>query len=194
MNYIDDIMKRIILSLLGCFLFVPSYFVNGSTWEDTGYWGTHDRKPDEIFDPIKLKSFKEHFDSSIRYYISLYKKQGQRNKLCVIGYRWHDKDREPSIDIIWFNNKILTWPIFTKDSCYNEKTLIYSKPTIDLNDDVIPYREIKFEMTLWAKEGVEELINDCNKYGALIKIPPYVASNVLDEDLKDNQFREINYN
>ncbi|MBI6547756.1 hypothetical protein [Xenorhabdus lircayensis] len=54
----------------------------------------------------------------------------------------------------------------------NETVFIFSKPFIDINEYVVPYKEAMNHQALWAKEGVIQIIDDCELHGQKITIKP----------------------
>lgn len=53
------------------------------------------------------------------------------------------------------------------------RSLILSKPAINLKDDVVPYREIGFRTALWPEERIKQITDDCLRNGNQEQIQPF---------------------
>ncbi|CDH24773.1 hypothetical protein [Xenorhabdus bovienii] len=145
-------------------------------WEKAGGWGIYNEKPDSHFKPLKINSYKEAYLPTFSYLIKRFNFQNVNNKYCLIGYKWNetkDRDERENIIVFWKTaNYLINWnlPDGKDDDSY--KTIIFSKPFIDMSESVVPYKEAEGAQALWAKEGVIQMMNDCELNGQKITITP----------------------
>ncbi|WP_086109415.1 hypothetical protein [Xenorhabdus vietnamensis] len=150
-------------------------------WGDTGQWGIYYKKPDGYFNPLEIKKYKENYFSAFSYVINFLNTQNVNNDFCLIGYEFNkgiDRDGFESVIIYWKTaNRLIDWEV--PDGDYDElyRSIIFSKPFIDINEYVFPYKEAMNHQALWAKEGIMQIIDDCELHGQKITIKP---SEVLD--------------
>lgn len=165
-----------IISLLSFAAFSKSDELDFHAWDKTGNWGIYDSKPDGYFNPLAIKRYKENYLTSFSYLIKEFNLQNMVNQYCLIGYKWNktkEDDEFESIIIFWKNaNHLIGWRLPEGQDEYNYKAIIFSKPFIDMNDSVVPYKEAEGAQALWAKEGVIQLIDDCELHGQKITIKP----------------------
>ncbi|MEX0444710.1 hypothetical protein [Xenorhabdus sp. SGI246] len=152
-----------------------------NAWEEKGSWGIFASKPDDRFDPLKIKKYKENYILAFSYIINVLEEQNVINKFCLIGYKFYkksDRDGFNSVIVYWKNaNRLINWEL--PDGNYDDKfkSILYSKPFIDISDSVVPYKEAEGAQALWAKEGVIQMMEDCELHGQKITIKP---SEVVD--------------
>ncbi|MDE9446038.1 hypothetical protein KKJ04_10555 [Xenorhabdus bovienii] len=145
-------------------------------WEKTGQWGIYDSKPDSHFNPLKIKKYKEGYLPSFSYLIKLFNLQNVNNQYCLIGYKMNktkEYDGFESIIVFWKTaNYLIDWDLPNSEDDHSYKAIIFSKPFIDMNESVVPYKEAEGAQALWAKEGVIQMMNDCELNGQKITITP----------------------
>ncbi|MDC9598413.1 hypothetical protein [Xenorhabdus anantnagensis] len=145
-------------------------------WEEAGGWGIYNDKPDSHFNPLTVKKYKENYLPAFSYVINAFNKQNVSNDFCLMGYKFNKKNDHNEFErvvIYWkTNNRLINWEI--PDGDYDElyRSIIFSKPFIDISDSVVPYKEAEGAQALWAKEGVIQLIEDCELHGQKITIKP----------------------
>ncbi|WP_340620052.1 hypothetical protein [Xenorhabdus siamensis] len=150
-------------------------------WEKTGQWGIYYKKPDSTFNPLRIKKYKENYFPALSYLIRKFNLQKVNNQYCLIGYNF-DKTKEydefESMIIFWKNaNYLIDWVIPDSGDDYDYKAILFSKPFIDMSEYVVPYKEAMGAQALWAKEGVIQMMEDCELHGQKITIKP---SEVID--------------
>ncbi len=75
--------------------------------------------------------------------------------------------------VFWENaNYLIDWNLPDGDYDGKYKAIILSKPFINISTSVVPYKEAEGAQALWAKEGVIQLIDDCELHGQKITIKP----------------------
>ncbi|MDE9495642.1 hypothetical protein KKJ09_19155 [Xenorhabdus bovienii] len=145
-------------------------------WEKTGQWRIYDSKPDSHFNPLKIKKYKEGYLSSFSYLIKLFNLQNVNNQYCLIGYKMNktkEYDGFESVIVFWKTaNYLIDWDLPNSEDDHSYKAIIFSKPFIDMNESVVPYKEAEGAQALWAKEGVIQMMNDCELNGQKITITP----------------------
>ncbi|MDE1483018.1 hypothetical protein [Xenorhabdus bovienii] len=145
-------------------------------WEKTGQWGIYDSKPDSHFNPLKIKKYKEGYLPSFSYLIKLFNLQNVNNQYCLIGYKMNktkEYDGFESVIVFWKTaNYLIDWDLPNSEDDHSYKAIIFSKPFIDMNESVVPYKEAEGAQALWAKEGVIQMMNDCELNGQKITITP----------------------
>ncbi|MCG3469371.1 hypothetical protein L7750_02845 [Xenorhabdus bovienii] len=145
-------------------------------WEKTGSWGIYDSKPDNYFKPLKINNYKEGYLRSFSYLIKRFNLQNVNNEYCLIGYKWNktkDRDERERIIVFWKTaNYLIDWDLPDGEDDHRYKAIIFSKPFIDMNESVVPYKEAEGAQALWAKEGVIQMMNDCELNGQKITITP----------------------
>ncbi|MCC8368078.1 hypothetical protein J8V57_17735 [Xenorhabdus sp. PB61.4] len=177
-------MKKFIFLFI--ILFSSSSFsnkeeLNFKDWENKGSWGIYNEKPDSYFNPLKIKDYKEGYLPSFSYLINKFGFNSVNNTYCVIGYKWNKKEDDEEftrVIVFWKNaNYLIDWDLPDGDTEHRYKAIIFSKPFIDMKDSVVPYKEAEGAQALWAKEGVIQLLEDCELHGQKITIKP---SEVVD--------------
>ncbi|CDH24772.1 hypothetical protein [Xenorhabdus bovienii] len=147
-----------------------------NTWEKTGNWGIYNAKPDSHFDPLKINDYKENYLPAFSYIINIFEKQNLNNNFCLIGYKWNktnERDEFERIVIFWkTNNYLINWNLPDGNDDDRYKGIIYSKPFIDISEYAVPYKEAMNHQALRAKEGIIQIINDCELNGQKITITP----------------------
>ncbi|WP_274370067.1 hypothetical protein [Morganella morganii] len=143
--------------------------------ELSGDWGIYDSKPESVFKPLDDKRYKAHFEDAAKYFIAIYNMNNEVNDFCLIGYKWSDKNRENNVNVIWKNHYLINWemPYRPAGNADYVRSLILSKPAINLKDDVVPYSEIGFRTALWPEEGIKQITDDCLKNGNQVQIQPF---------------------
>ncbi|MDE9519061.1 hypothetical protein KKJ17_15335 [Xenorhabdus bovienii] len=145
-------------------------------WEKTGQWGIYDSKPDSHFNPLKIKKYKEGYLPSFSYLIKIFNLQNVNNQYCLIGYKMNktkEYDGFESVIVFWKTaNYLIDWDLPNSEDDHSYKAIIFSKPFIDMNESVVPYKEAEGAQALWAKEGVIQMMNDCELNGQKITITP----------------------
>ena len=162
--------------------------VCAQTWEDTGNWGIYDKKPDVTFKPFDDKLYKKHFVESAKYFIAIFNMNDRVNDFCLIGYKWNDNNRENKVNVIWKDNYLINWemPLYSVDDLTYTHSLVMSKPSINLKDNVVPYSEIGFHTALWPEEGVKQITEDCLKNGNQVQIKPFKPDSSWNSDKNIN--------
>ncbi|MBD2811255.1 hypothetical protein ID853_10260 [Xenorhabdus sp. Vera] len=126
-------------------------------WDKTGQWGIYNIKPDNYFNPLKINDYKDNYLSSFSYLINLLHKENVNNKFCIIGYKWgktksHEKFER--VVVFWKTaNQLISWDLPEGDHYEKYRTIVLSKPFIDIIESVVPYKEAEGAQALWAKEG-----------------------------------------
>ncbi|MCC8380216.1 hypothetical protein, partial [Xenorhabdus sp. PB30.3] len=155
-----------------------------NTWEKTGGWGIYYKKPDNRFNPLEIKKYEKYYLPSLSYLINSFDMKNEDNKYCLIGYQFHKTkghDEFESVIIFWENaNYLIDWVIPDSGDNYNYKAILFSKPFIDMKDSVVPYKEAEGAQALWAKEGVIQMMEDCEFNGQKITIKPSEVIDVKD--------------
>ncbi|PHM35630.1 hypothetical protein [Xenorhabdus innexi] len=150
-------------------------------WERKGSWGIYNKKPDGSFNPLKIKDYREGYLPSFSYLINKFGFGDKNNTYCLIGYQWNKKENSEErtrVVVFWKNaNYLIDWDLPDGDTYHRYKAIIFSKPFINLNESVVPYKEAEGAQALWAKEGIIQMINDCELHGEKITIKP---SEVMD--------------
>ncbi|WP_426578232.1 hypothetical protein ACP179_10925 [Xenorhabdus stockiae] len=150
-------------------------------WNKTGNWGMFYRKPDSHFKILEIKNYNESYLPSFSYLINLFDLKNVDNEYCLIGYKWEkteESDEFERIMVIWKTaNYLINWNLPDGDDESSYKAIIFSKPFTDMNETVFPYKETEGAQALWAKEGVIQLLEDCELHGQKITIKP---SEVVD--------------
>ncbi|AOM41873.1 hypothetical protein [Xenorhabdus hominickii] len=67
---------------------------------------------------------------------------------------------------------MINWDLPEGEDENSYKFIIFSKPFINMSTSVVPYKEAEGAQALWAKEGVIQLIDDCELHGQKITINP----------------------
>ncbi|PHM35631.1 hypothetical protein [Xenorhabdus innexi] len=152
-------------------------------WDESGGWGIYNRKPEGYFNPLKIKKYKENYIRAFNYAIKVFEKQKEINYFCLIGYDFYKKDGHDEfkrVVVYWKTaNRLINWEVPDGDDDNDDryKSIIFSKPFIDINEYVVPYKEAEGAQALWAKEGVIQILDDCELHGEKITIKP---SEVVD--------------
>ncbi|MDX7999373.1 hypothetical protein FE394_09190 [Xenorhabdus sp. Reich] len=145
-------------------------------WEKTGQWGIYNLKPDNHFSPLKINNYRDNYLSSFSYLIKLFHKENVENKFCIIGYKWDKTKEHEGIErtiVFWKTaNQLISWDLPDGEHYEKYRTIVLSKPFIDISESVVPYKEAEGAQALWAKEGVIQLIEDCELHGQKITIKP----------------------
>ncbi|PHM44793.1 hypothetical protein Xmau_01507 [Xenorhabdus mauleonii] len=156
--------------------------LNFNAWEKKGGWGIYNKKPDSHFNPLNIKKYREGYLISFSYIIGLFEFKNVNNKYCLIGYKWNatkENKEHKSIIVFWENaNYLIDWDLPDEKMENRYKAIIFSKLFIDINESVVPYKEIGRGQILWAKEGVVQVIEDCGRYGQKITIKPSEVLNI----------------
>ncbi|WP_340618980.1 hypothetical protein [Xenorhabdus entomophaga] len=165
-----------IVSLFSMASFSKQDELDFNAWEKTGKWGVFYKKPESYFDPLKIKKYKENYFLAFGYVIKELGEQNINNNFCLIGYKFNkERDREEfeRVVIYWkTNNRLINWEVPDGEHYEQYKSIIFSKPFINMNVSVVPYKEAEGAQALWAKEGVMQLIDDCELHGQKITIKP----------------------
>ncbi|PHM59401.1 hypothetical protein [Xenorhabdus sp. KK7.4] len=150
-------------------------------WNKTGNWGMFYRKPDSHFKILEIKNYNESYLPSFSYLINKFGFNSVNNTYCVIGYKWNKKEDDEELTrviVFWKNaNYLIDWDLPDGDTEHRYKAIIFSKPFIDITESVVPYKEAEGAQALWAKEGVIQMMEDCELHGQRITIKP---SEVVD--------------
>ncbi|WP_446470224.1 hypothetical protein [Xenorhabdus stockiae] len=151
------------------------------SWSNTGQWGIFYRHPDSHFKILEINKYKEGYLPAFSYLINLFDLKNVDNEYCLIGYRWKKTKENNELErlmIVWKTaNYLIHWNLPDEKDAYSYKAIIYGKPFIDMNESVVPYKEAEGAQALYAKEGVIQLLEDCELHGQKITIKP---SEVVD--------------
>ncbi|MDX7990733.1 hypothetical protein [Xenorhabdus littoralis] len=145
-------------------------------WEAEGGWGLYNRKPDNYFNPLTITKYKDNYLLAFSYLIDSLGSKSINNDFCLIGYKFNEKinhDGFERVIVYWKTfNRLINWELPDGGYDDNYKSIIFSKPFIDISESVVPYKEAEGAQALWAKEGVIQLIEDCELHGQKITIKP----------------------
>lgn len=157
------------------FIILSSESTSSGNRKTSGDWGIYDCKPESVFKPLDDNSYKTHFEDAAKYFIASYNMNNEVNNFCLIGYKWHDENREDNINVIWKKHYLINWeiPYRPVDNADYVRSLILSKPAINLKEDVVPYSDIGFRTALWPEEGIKQITDDCLKNGNQVQIQPF---------------------
>ncbi|CDH24774.1 hypothetical protein [Xenorhabdus bovienii] len=145
-------------------------------WEKKGSWGIYSEKPDGNFKILEIKDYRDNYLPAFSYLIKVFKMQDVDNHYCLIGYKWNkkkDSDEHKSFMVFWKTaNHMIDWNLPDGDDENRYKGIIYSKPLTDMSKYVVPYKEAEGGQAMWAKEGVIQMMDDCELNGQDITIKP----------------------
>ncbi|MBD2783750.1 hypothetical protein ID858_06655 [Xenorhabdus sp. DI] len=145
-------------------------------WKEAGGWGIYNDKPDSHFNPLTIKKYNKNYLLAFKYIIKVLNTQNVNNDFCLIGYKFdkkNDSDGFERVIIYWKTaNRLINWEVPDGDDDGQYESIIFSKPFIDISDSVVPYKEAEGAQALWAKEGVIQIIDDCELHGQKITIKP----------------------
>ncbi|MCC8380217.1 hypothetical protein [Xenorhabdus sp. PB30.3] len=151
--------------------------LNLQALEKNENWGIYTSIPDGKFEPLKIKKYKEIYILAFSYIIKILGKQDVNNNFCLIGYHFDKKmghDEFNDVVIYWKTaNRLISWEL--PDGSYNEKikSILYSHPFMDIDEYVVSYEEPVDHQILQAKEGVIQMMEDCEFHGQKITITPF---------------------
>ncbi|WP_426578233.1 hypothetical protein ACP179_10930 [Xenorhabdus stockiae] len=176
------------LGVIVIFFSIISYskqeMLDFKSWQEKGSWGIFPSKPDSRFSPLKIKKYKENYNVALSYIIKILEKQDVNNKFCLIGYNFDKNENHNEFNnviIFWENaNYLINWELPDGDYGEKFKSILYSKPFIDITDSVVPYKEAEGAQALWAKEGVIQIMEDCELHGQKITIKPSEIIDIKD--------------
>ncbi|MDC9613748.1 hypothetical protein PSI19_07570 [Xenorhabdus khoisanae] len=98
------------------------------------------------------------------------------NSNCLIGYEFDkksDRDGFSSVIIYWKTaNRLINSELPDRNYDDKFKSILCSKLFINISESVVPYKEAEGSQALWAKEGVMQVIEDCELHGQKITIKP----------------------
>ncbi|PHM59402.1 hypothetical protein [Xenorhabdus sp. KK7.4] len=153
-------------------------------WGKTGNWGIYDSKPNNYFNPLKIKEYRDGYLPSFSYLINLFNFRNVNNKYCLIGYKWNktkNSEERERVVIFWENaNYLIDWDLPDGDDDNRYKAIIFSKPFIKMDRSVFPYKEAEGAQALWAKEGIIQMMEDCELHGQKITIKPSEIIDIKD--------------
>ncbi|MGJ0578627.1 hypothetical protein ACR71G_11130 [Xenorhabdus bovienii] len=166
----------LVMILFSVTVFSKQNELDFKSWENTGKWGVYYKKPDSHFNPLKIKKYKDNYLPAFNYVIKVFETQNVNNEFCLIGYKFNKSsycDGFERVIIFWKTaNYFINWEVPDGDYDDKYKSIIFSTPFVDISKSVVPYKEAEGAQALWAKEGVIQMMNDCELNGQKITITP----------------------